>query len=341
MKQQFRKMLVSLALVAWTLSPVAAKAEKVNLGHIAPPFAGQSKGLEAFADYVREKTNGRIDIATFPLGQLGAERSLASQCQSGAVPIVGITTAVLQNFVKEMAVLDMPFLFPNLPTAHATLDDPEVKKKLFSYLPKKGYVGIAWVEDGIRDFMTVKKPITKPEDFKGLKLRVMESPTYLATFETLGASPVGIPFPEVYSALQTGVIDGADATLLVASLMKFPEVNKYVTRSQYVLTEAVVIANRDYWESLSKEDQKIFMEAGELCTKVNREVNDALYAKLYKQDISVDEYLKKQKVNIIELTKEQRQAFKEATTPVWEKYRKSLGNDLFDFMVAKVNQHSR
>jgi TRAP-type transport system periplasmic protein len=339
MSRQFRSLLMIAAVAIWAMFPNPVQAEKINLGHIAPPFHGQAQGLNAFADYVREKTAGRIDIATFPVGQLGAERSMASQCQSGAIPIVSITTAVLQNFVREMAVLDLPFLFPNLATAHAVLDDPEVQEKLFAFAPKKGFVAIGWNEDGLRSFLSAKHAIHNTADFKGLKVRVMNSPVYMDTFEAFGASAVGIPFPEVYNALQTGVIDGAESSLLVASLMKFPEVTKYVTRSEYALTETALVVNRDYWASLSKEDQQIFREGAAINIKVNREVNEALNQKLYKSDLSVADYMKLQKVEVVDLTPAEREAFQQATAPVWDKYRKSLGNELVDFMVEKVKQH--
>lgn len=339
MKRQIQSMLIAAVIAVLAFLPCSAQAEKINLGHIAPPFHGQSKGLNAFADHIRQKTDGRIDIATFPLGQLGGERSLASQCQSGAIPIVAITTAVLQNFVKEVAVLDLPFLFPDLATAHATLDDPEVQEKIFSYLPKKGFVGVGWSEDGLRSFLNAKRAIHSPADFKDLKIRVMNSPVYMDTLEALGASAVGIPFPEVYNALQTGVIDGAEASLLVSSLMKFPEVTKHITQAEYALTEVIILVNRDYWESLSAADQKIFSEAGSIAIKVNRDVNDSLRKKLFKSELSVEEFLKKQNVQLVKLSGAERDVFRQATTPVWDKYRKSLGSDLVDFMVEKVKQH--
>lgn len=329
----------ALALAAVGL-PFAAQAEKVKFGHIAPPGQGQSRGIEAFADYVREKTAGRIDIATFPLGQLGGERSMASQVQSGGLPIAGITTAVLQNFVPEVAALDLPFLFPNLATAHATVDDPEVQKRLWSYAPKKGFVAIGWVEDGLRNFFA-KKPVRTPADLKGVKIRVMESPAYLATLEALGASPVGIPFPEVYNALQTGVIDAAEASMLVGSMMKFPEVTKQVTRVDYALTEGIIVVNREYWEALSPADQQIFREAAALCTRINREVNAALVAKMPKVELSVEEYLKSKGAEVVTLTPAERQAFRAATAPVWDSYRQKLGADLVDFIAAKAEQHKK
>jgi TRAP-type C4-dicarboxylate transport system substrate-binding protein len=192
------RVLVLLALLAFvagfSTTAVAAPAAKIKFGHVAPPFHGQSKGVDAFAAYVKEKTKGRIDIATFPMGQLGGERSMAEQVQSGTLQIASITTAVLQNFVPQSAILDMPFIFPNRKTAYATLDDPDFQKKIFSYFPKKGFIAIGWTENEFRDFTNNKRPVRKPADIKGLKVRVMNSPVYLDTFKQLGASLWASPF---------------------------------------------------------------------------------------------------------------------------------------------------
>ena len=136
-----------------------AGAAKIKIGHVAPPFHGQNKGVEAFAAYIKEKTGGRIDIANFPMGQLGGERSLAEQVQAGTLQLASVSTAVLQNFVPETAVIDLPFLWPNRATAYAVLDDPEFQAKLFSYLPKKGFIGIGWTENEMRDFTNNKRPV--------------------------------------------------------------------------------------------------------------------------------------------------------------------------------------
>ncbi len=338
MKQMFRGLVVLLALAAL---PMTADAAKIKFGHVGPTFHGQTKGADAFADYIREKTNGRIDIATFPMGQLGSERSMASQVQSGSLQIASITTAVMQNFVPEVAIVDMPFLFPDRKTAYAVLDDPAVQEKLFSYLPKKGFIGIGWTENDIRDFSNTKRPVHKPEDIAGLKVRVMNSPVYLDTFDQLGASSVGLPFPEVYSALQTGVIDAQENPLLTAVLMKFTEVTKYVTRTQHAITECIIIVNPDFWNSLSAADQQIFREAAKICIETNRKVNAELKQNLPKLGVSIDEYCKANGVQVVDLTPAEREAFRKAVAPVWDKYRGLIGNDLFDFMLAKIKEHKQ
>ncbi len=344
MKIGFR-VLMALTLIAFFAGlpamAVAASSANVKFGHVAPPFHGQSKGVDAFAAYVKEKTDGRIDIATFPMGQLGGERSMAEQVQSGTLQIASITTAVLQNFVPQAAILDMPFIFPNRKTAYATLDDPEFQKKIFSYFPKKGFVAIGWTENEFRDFTNNKRSVRKPADIEGLKVRVMNSPVYLDTFKQLGASPVGIPFPEIYNALQTGVIDAQENPLLTSILMKFTEVTKNVTLTNHCLTECVIIVSPDYWETLSPEDQKIFREAAKIAIDTNRKVNADLHKKLPKSGISVAEYCEKNGIDVIELTPEERKAFQKAMVPVWNKYRKKIGDEIFDFMLSKIKAHQQ
>ena len=344
MKEQAKRLglmagLIVLLTFGWgSLFP--AFAGKVKFGHVAPPFHGQAKGVDAFAAYVKEKTSGRIDIATFPSGQLGGERSMAEQVQSGTLQLATLTTAVLQNFVPQCSILDMPFIFPNRKTAYATLDDPEVQEKIFAHFPKKGFIAIGWTENEIRDFTNNQRPVRTPEDVKGLKVRVMNSPAYLDTFKQLEASPVAIPFPETYNALQTGVIDAQENPILTSILMKFTEVTKYVTKTQHCVTECIIVVSPDYWATLSKADQQIFREAAALAIQTNRTVNAGLHQALPKSNISIDEYARQHNIEIIELTTGEREEFRKAMIPVWNKYRKKIGDDLFDFMLEKIKVHT-
>lgn len=336
----FISLLVIICLVILPGLAVAGPA-KVKLGHVAPPFHGLSKGADAFATYVKEKTNGKIDISTFPSGQLGGERSMSEQVQGGTLEIATITTAVLQNFVPECAIIDMPFIFPDRMTAYAALDDPELKKKIFSYFPKKGFIAIGWGENEIKDFTNNKRPVRTPEDIKGIKVRVMNSPVYIDTFKQLGASPVAIPFPETYNALQTGVVDAQANPILTSILMKFTEVTKYATLTNHSLNECITIVGIDYWESLSKKEKQIFIEAAEVLKEVNRKVNAQLHQSLPKSNMSIRQYAKANGIDIIELSTSEREAFRVAMAPVWNKYRKKIGNDIFDIMLKTIEKHHK
>jgi tripartite ATP-independent transporter DctP family solute receptor len=318
----------------------AGEKIEAKFGHVAPPFHGQSKGADAFAQYVKEKTDGAIEIKTFPFGQLGSETSMAEQVQSGTLEIASITTAVLQNFAPQVAVVDLPFVFPDRKTAYAVLDDEEVQKRIFSALKPKGFMAVGWTENEFRDITNSVRPIRKPKDLEGIKIRVMKSPIYIDTFKELGASVTDLPFPQIYSALQNKTIDAQENPLLTSILIKATEITKHATRTGHILTECVIIVNLDFWEKLTDEQKKIFREAGKEAIKVNREVNAQLAQSLPKSGLSIEEYCKKNNVEVIELTTEEREEFKKSMKKVWDKYRPIIGEDLFDFFLAKVKEHS-
>ncbi|MFH1138491.1 MAG: DctP family TRAP transporter solute-binding subunit, partial [Pseudomonadota bacterium] len=312
---------LGLAL-AWS---TAAEAREIRFGHVGPTFHGQHQGSLAFAKYVKEKTGGELNIQVFPLGQLGGEMSMAEQVQGGALEMASITTAVLENFVPQAAVLDFPFVFPSRKTAYDVLADKEFQEKLFSFFPAKGFEAIGYTENEFRDITNSKRPIHQPGDLAGLKIRVMKSPVYLDAFNQLGASAVPMDFPEIYNALQQGVIDGQENPLYTSILMKFTEVNKFATRTQHILTECIILVNLDFWNSLPPEQQKIMRAAADVCIAVNREVSQGHFLKLPKLDISIDDYCRQNKVEVVDLTEQERQAFAAAMKPVWAKYRDFVG----------------
>ena len=329
--------IMGIGFIAFSASSAGA-AMTIKFGHVAPPFHGQSRGIDAFAEYVKEKTNGEIEVKTFPFAQLGSENSLTEQVQSGTLEIAAITTAVLQNYVPQVGVLDLPFIFPDRKTAYAVLADPEFEQKIFSYLPARGLVGIGWTENEFRDITNSKREVRRPEDLKGLKIRVIKSPIYIDAFRELGASPTDLPFAEVYSALQNGTIDAQEGPLLTSILIKATEITKYVTKTEHVLTECLIIVSPELWEKLTPERRKIFREAAALALKVNREENMSLMKKLPQSGLSIEEYCEKEGIKVVYPTREEREAFKKVVMPVWTKYREKLGADLYDFFMAKVKQ---
>lgn len=339
--------LVCLALVmGWGLNDALAKMT-VKFGHVAPHGHGQTVAIDYFAKYVQDKTDGEIEIKTFPMGQLGGERSMAEQVQAGTIQIASITTAVLSNFVPQAAILDLPFLFPDRRTAYAVLGS-ELREALFSFFPQKGLVAIGFTENEFRDLTNSKRPIKSPADLQGLKIRTMESPIFIDTYKQLGANPVPMPFPEIYNALQQGVIDGQDNPLYTSILMKFTEVNKFATVSGHLLTECIIIVNQDWWNKLKPEQQTILKEAAFNTEVVNRgyTLQDMLALKklatVEKETCkevpgpSIYEILKNQKVEVVELSQKEKEEFKKAVEPVYKKYREQIGPQFFDQFMAKI-----
>jgi TRAP-type transport system periplasmic protein len=324
--------LVAVAVVAF--SGLADAKMVIKYGHVGPPIHPQHLGALAFAKYVNEKSKGEIEVQVFPLGQLGGERSMTEQVQAGTLHMTAITAGVLANFVPEMGIIEMPFVYPNRDVAYKVLDDKEVKDRFVKFCDAKGFVFIGYTENEFRDMTNSKHPIKRPEDMKGLKIRVVESPVFIDTFKALGANPTPLPFPEIYNALQQKVIDGQDNPLFTSIIMKFTEVNKFATVTNHILTECPVVVNKKFWASLTPDQQKIFREAADAQIKTNREGNT-------KGRVDAMEKAKAQKVDVYTLTDADRAAFKTAVKPVLDKYRGVYGAEWFDFFMKKIDFYSK
>ncbi|MFK5953128.1 MAG: TRAP transporter substrate-binding protein DctP [Desulfobacterium sp.] len=311
-------MIIACALVFTFCSTASAKMN-LKFGLVPPPTHPHAISAQAFADYVKAKTKGEITIDVFPMGQLGGERSMVEQVQMGTLDMADITTAVLSNFVPQIALMDMPFLWPSRGVAYSVLGDSEFWKIMSDLFPAKGMVAFGYGQNEFRDLTNIKHEIRTPDDVKGLKIRVQESPIFLETWRTLGASPIPMPFPEIYNALQTGVIDAQENPILTSVLMKFTEVCPYATVLQYCLTENIKFVNIDVWNRLTPEQQEIFYQGAEMAIKANREGTLTMKDKLTKEIESSG------KIKVTRLTPEERDAFRRAVQPVYDKYEKQLG----------------
>jgi len=320
--------LVVFAFV-WVAAFAAEAKMTVKYGHVGPPVHPQHLGAMAFAKHVNENSNGEIEVQVFPMGQLGGERSMTEQVQGGTLHMTAVTAGVLANFVPEMGIIELPFIYPNREVAYKVLDDAEVKARFESYCEPKGFVFIGYTENEFRDMTNSKGPIRKPEDLQGLKIRVIESPIFIDTFKALGANPTPLPFPEIYNALQQKVIDGQDNPIFTSYMMKFTEVNKYATLTSHILTECPVVVNKRFWNRLKPEQQKLFREAAQVQIKVNREENA-------KNRVKALEKVKAQGVDVVILTDAETEAFKKAVQPVHDKYRDVYGAEWYNFFLKKI-----
>jgi tripartite ATP-independent transporter DctP family solute receptor len=328
----------SLGLIALTVTvalgfvlPTTGFSKVVmKCGSISPTQHPEFAGLKIFKKVVEEKTNGEIEVQLFPGGQLGAHRAMTEQVQSGAIQMALIGSAALSMFVPQAIITDLPFAFPNRRVLYEVLDS-EIKEKVFSYFPPKGFKALEWSENDFRDITNSKRVIKRPEDLKGLKLRVMESPLYLDAFKALGAEAVPMAMTEVYSALQQGVIDGQENALWFSMMMKLCEVNKFVTISGHTFTGTVEIVNLDFWNRLSKRNQDILTEAAHESLLVSRGNFPLLRAEALEKARSMG-------VQVYELTPKEKEVFKVALKSVWAKCRETVGADLYDPFVAKIGE---
>lgn len=311
--------IITAICLVFCFGSLAFAKMNLKMGFVAPPTHPEVKAGEAFAKYVKDRTSGEITIDIFPMGQLGGERSMVEQVQGGTLDMMHCTTAVLSNFVPQVALFDLPFLWPSRGVAYSVMGDSEFFKIFADAFPKKGFIALGYGENEMRDLTNTKREVRKPEDIKGLKIRVMEAPVYLETWQTLGASPVPMPFPEVYNGLQQGVIDAQENPILTSALMKFTEVCPYATILNYTLQSTFQIMNIDVWNRLTPEQQQIFREGTIMMTKLNREggmkMSAEVTAKLEAEG----------KVKLVRLTKAERDAFRQAVQPVYADFEKQVG----------------
>jgi len=333
MKKKTALTIVILGIFIFVAAGTAGAKMILKYGHVGPPIHPQHQGALAFAKHVNEGSKGEIEVQVFPMGQLGGERSMTEQVQGGTLHMTAVTAGVLANFVPEIGIIELPFIYPSREAAYSVLDDEEVKAKFAAYCDPKGFAFIGYTENEFRDLSNSRGPIRKPEDLQGLKIRVVESPVFIDTFRTLGANPTPLPFPEIYNALQQKVIDAQDNPIYTSILMKFTEVNKHITLTSHILTECPVVVNKRLWSKLKPEQKKLFLEAARIQIKVNRENNA-------KNRVEAVEKAKAQGVEVVILTDGERAAFKKAVQPVHEKYRVVYGSEWYDFYMKKIADRS-
>jgi TRAP-type transport system periplasmic protein len=352
--EESMKVKISLAIIlALTVQRrIGPGRAGLKFGHIAPTQIENKdfpmhKAALAFAAHVEKETGGEIKIEVFPLGQLGNERSMLEQVQFGTLDMMDCTTAVMSNLIPQVGLLDLFFLFPSKEVAYKVLADEEFKTVMDALMPGMGLIPIGYAENEMRDFGVRDKTITSPEQMKGVRVRVMDSPVFLESFRALGANPVGIPFPELYTALQQGAVDMQENPIPTSVMMKFTEVAKHLTRSSHSLTCLYKMVSRPVWESLTPEQQRIFLDAAKIAEDINRTENTNMRNELEK--LAVEKF----GATIADLTPEERQAFHDAVLPVHEKFANQVGNipddpkfgkyagkRYYDMIVEKVNQYS-
>ena len=234
--------LLSAALIpAMTLLGAAATPRSTSTRSSSPPPARSGSpialGMEKFAEIVEEKSGGKITVKRFPGGTLGGDVQTISALQGGTVEMTTMNAGILASVAKDFAMVDLPFLFDSPKQADAVMDGP-VGTALAAELPEKGLVGLGYWELGFRQLTNNRHPITKVDDIDGLKIRVIQSPIYIDLFNALGANAVPMPFTELYTALETGAIDGQENPAPSILTAKLNEVQKYMTLTNHTYNPA-------------------------------------------------------------------------------------------------------
>ncbi|MFQ5841073.1 MAG: DctP family TRAP transporter solute-binding subunit [Thermodesulfobacteriota bacterium] len=250
-------LMVSASLMI-TIS-VHAKVMKLKLATVVVPHHAYNEGAREFARRLKEATGGVIDIRVYPGGQLGkGERELLEGMQMGAIDLAVTATGPISGFSQSMMVLDLPFLFRDYRHVDSVLDGP-IGRKLLDDLEKAGLKGLSFFENGFRNFTNSARPLLRPGDFKGLKFRTMENPVHLASVRELGAQAVPMSWGEVYTSLQTKVIDGQENPVAIIHSYKLNEVQQYLSLTGHFYSPAPLTMSLRRFTSLKPEWQRLFI----------------------------------------------------------------------------------
>ncbi|QCO03269.1 DctP family TRAP transporter solute-binding subunit [Azospirillum argentinense] len=284
-------------------------------------------GGDRWAELVKEKTNGRINVKMYPGSALvnGDQTKEFTALRQGVIDMAVGSTINWSPQVKELNLFSLPFLMPDHKAMDALTQGP-VGKQLFDLLATKDVVPLAWGENGFREVSNSKHAITKPEDLKGLKIRVVGSPLYLDTFTALGANPTQMSWADAQPALSTGAVDGQENPVAVFTAAKLPTLGqKHLTLWGYVADPLIFVVNKEVWNSWSKEDQEAVRAAA-----VQAAAEEVAIARkgITAQDDSLLKELAGQGVAVVQLTPEQQKAFQAATRAVYDKWAKTIGPDL-------------
>ncbi|AEC21551.1 hypothetical protein PT7_3011 [Pusillimonas sp. T7-7] len=317
------------ALSATSTAHAADYKSEYKLSIVVGTTFPWGQGAEIWSKLVKERTEGRINIKIYPGTSLvqGDQTREFTAIRQGVIDMAIGSTINWSPQVKQLNLFSLPFLMPDYAAIDALIHG-EVGKQLFTHIEKAGVVPLAWGENGYRQLSNSKKEVKSPEDLKGMKLRVVGSPLYIDTFTALGANPTQMSWADAQPALATGAVDGQENPLSIYAGAKLYDVaQKYLTLWNYVADPLVFVVNKQVWESWTEEDRKIVREAA-----IEAGKQEIVIARkgVTPEDPSMLKDIESHGVTVTSLTPEQHDAFVKVTKPVFEKWKKTIGEDLVD-----------
>lgn len=291
----------------------------IKFSHVQPKNSHMDAGAQKFADLVAQKSNKKMTVRVYPGGTLGGDIQTLSALQGGTIEMTTMPPGLMIGLSREYAVFDLPFLFNTFQEADEFLDGA-VGKSLLEKTPP-GVVGLAYWDHGFRNLTNSRRPVTRAEDFQGLKIRVSQSPMIIGAINGLGANATPMSFTELYSALEVKAVDGQENPTSVIESNKFYEVQKYLSLTRHQYNPLIVLTSRKMWDQLNADERKILQDA-------------AVEARVYQRTVSRDmdakalTSLKSLGMQVAEVSDTERKAMVDKLKPVSEKLAKDIGEPL-------------
>src|ERR1700731_1245005 len=307
---------LAAACAGLAIAPRAASAQQklvLKASDVHPAGYPTVVAVESLGKKLEQATSGRLSVQMFGSMQLGGEKEAIEQAQVGAIQFARVSVGALGPGIDDLNVFNLPFLFRN--TAHMQkVIDGAIGQELLDKVsnnPKAGLIGICWMDAGARNIYDTKKPIHEIGDLKGMKVRVMGNPMFVDMMNSLGGNGVAMGYDQVFSALQTGVIDGAENNPPSFVFDNHYQVAKYYTLTEHLIVPEMLVFSRKTWDSLSKDDQALLTNFGREAQQEER----VLWTKYEKEAL---DKAKAAGIQIIEVT--DKKPFQDAVKPVWDKY---------------------
>jgi tripartite ATP-independent transporter DctP family solute receptor len=269
--------------------------------------------VEAMGKALETATNGRLSVQMYASMQLGGEKEAIEQAQIGAIALARVSVGALGPVVNDLNVLNLPFLFRNTEHGQKVLDGPigqELLDKVTNN-PTANLVGLCWMDAGARNMYDTKRPITDIADLKGLKIRVMGNPMFVDMMNDLGGNGVAMGYDQVFTALQTGVVDGAENNPPSFVFDNHYQVAKYYTLTEHLIVPEIVVFSKPIWNKLSKDDQALVLKLGREAQMQERVLWNEYQAKAL-------EKMKEAGIQVVPIA--DKAPFQAAVKPVWDKY---------------------
>lgn len=318
---KLKSLMIGVAALAFSAAAMAQQPIVIKFSHVVANDTPKGKAAEYFKKLAEERTKGKVKVEVFPNSQLYKDKEELEALQLGAVQMLAPSLAKFGPLgVREFEVFDLPYIFDGYADLHKVTQG-SIGQSLMKKLEPKGIIGLAFWDNGFK-VMSANKPLKKPEDFKGLKMRIQSSKVLDSQMRALGAIPQVMAFSEVYQALQTGVVDGTENPPSNLYTQKMHEVQKYVTLSDHGYLGYAVIVNKKFWEGLPADIRTTLEGAMKDATKYANDIAKK------ENDDALEAVRKSGKSQILTLTEDEKKVWKKALVKVHQEHEGKIGKDL-------------
>jgi len=315
------------AIVLASGSTVAQQKLALKASDVHPAGYPTVVAVENLGKKLEAATNGRLSVAMYPSMQLGGEKEAVEQAQIGAIAFARVSVGALGPVIDDLNVFNLPYVFRNTTHMQHVIDGP-IGQELLDKVTNsgKGLVGLCWMDAGARNFYNTKKPIKTMADLKGMKVRVMGNPMFVEMANSMGGNGVAMGYDQVFSALQTGVVDGAENNPPSFVFDNHYQVAKYYTVDEHLIVPEMLVFSKKVWDSLSKDEQAALLKFSKEAQQEERKLWE-----VYERQ-AMDK-AKAAGIEIIQVSDADKKAFQDAVKPVWDKY-----GPKYEAMVKRIQE---